>query len=143
MGRAVQRSGHLSELGGDGGDENVGEAAAGVFGGGGGGDLGGKRLLVQPLDDGAEQRFLGLEVVVERLPRQPGGFRGLLDRRAPEAVPAEHQHGSVKNAGARAHLTNFTKEKEMSSRRQVAAASVSLNPHTLSCIAKTREDRRS
>jgi hypothetical protein len=43
---------------------------------------------MQPFDDGAEQRFLGFEMMVERLPRQAGGLRRLLDRRAPEALPA-------------------------------------------------------
>ena len=64
---------------------------------------------MQPFDDGAEQRFLGLEVMVERLPRQAGGLRRLLDRRAPETLPAEHQHRSIENAGTRAHLTILTK----------------------------------
>ncbi len=63
---------------------------------------------MQPFDDGAEQRFLGLEVMVERLPRQAGGLRRLLDRRAPETLPAEHQHRSIENAGTRAHLTILT-----------------------------------
>ena len=79
------------------------------------GDLGGERVLMQPFDDGAEQRFLGLEMMVERLPRQAGGLRGLLDRRAPETVPAEHQHRGIENAVLRAaHLTILTKRNEMS-----------------------------
>ena len=69
---------------------------------------------MQPFDDGAEQRFLGLEVMVERLPRQAGGLRRLLDRRAPETLPAEHQHRSIENAGTRAHLTILTNWNEMS-----------------------------
>src|SRR5688572_12816346 len=114
MGRAIERGGQLPELGADRSDQDVGEAAAFVFGGAGRGNLGGEGLLMQPFDDGAEQRFLGLEMVVERLPRQAGGLRGLLDRRAPETLPAEHQHRSVENSGAWAHLTNFTKWNEMS-----------------------------
>jgi hypothetical protein len=53
-------------------------------------------------------------VMVERLPRQAGGLRRLLDRRAPETLPAEHQHRSIENAGARAHLTILTKLEEVS-----------------------------
>jgi hypothetical protein len=84
MGRAVERSGQLPELGGDRRDQDVGEAAAFVLGGAGCGNLGGQGLLMQPFDHGAEQRFLGLEVMVERLPRQAGGLRRLFDRRAPK-----------------------------------------------------------
>ena len=40
----------------------------------------GERALMQPFDDGAEQRFLGFEMMVQRLPRQPGGLGRLLDR---------------------------------------------------------------
>jgi hypothetical protein len=53
-------------------------------------------------------------MMVERLPRQAGGLRRLLDRRTPETVPAEHQHRGVENSGARAHLTILTKLDEMS-----------------------------
>ena len=63
---------------------------------------------MQLLDDGAEQRFLGFEMVVERLPRQAGGLRRLLDRRPPETVPAEHQHRGIENAGRGPHLTILT-----------------------------------
>ncbi len=69
---------------------------------------------MQPFDDGAEQRFLGFEMMVERLPRQAGRLRRLLDRRAPETVPAEHQHRGIENAVARLHLTILTKWKEVS-----------------------------
>jgi len=34
---------------------------------------------MQPFDHGAEQRLPGFEMVVERLPRQPGGLGRLLD----------------------------------------------------------------
>ena len=81
----------------------------GFLGGAGRRDLGGKRVLMQPFDDGAEQRFLGLEVMVERLPRQAGGLRRLFDRRAPETVPAEHQHRGIEKTRTRAHLTILTK----------------------------------
>src|SRR6187455_3346029 len=69
---------------------------------------------MQPFDHGAEQRFLGFEMMVERLPRQAGGLRRLLDRRAPETLPAEHQHRGIENAGTRAHLTILTKWEEVS-----------------------------
>ena len=91
------------------GDENIGEAAAGLLRGVGRRDLGGERVLMQPFDDGAEQRFLGFEMMVERLPRQAGGLRRLLDRRAPETLPAEHQHRGIENAGARAPFDDFDK----------------------------------
>ena len=94
---------------GDLGDQDIGKAAAGLFRGAGRRDLGSQRILMHPLDHGAEQRFLGLEMVIERLPRQPGGLGRLLDRRAPETVPAEHGHGGVENAVARLHLTILTK----------------------------------
>ena len=109
MGRAVERSGQLPELGGDRGDQNIGKAAALLLGGAGRRDLCGERVLMQPFDDGAEQRFLGLEMMVERLPRQPGRFRRLFDRRTPKPLAAEHQHGGVENAVAGLHLTILTK----------------------------------
>ena len=90
------------------------EVAAGFLGGIGGSDSGGERVLMQPLDHGAEQRFLGLEVMVERLPRQPRGLRRLLDRRPPKAMVAKHGHRGVKNTGPGAHLTILTKMDEMS-----------------------------
>ena len=115
MGRPVERLGQLSKLGADRGDEDIGEAAAGFLRDVGRFDFGGERALVQPLDDGAEQRFLGFEMMIERLPRQAGGHRRLLDRRAPETLPAEYQHRGIENAGAGYHLTILTKSKEMSS----------------------------
>src|SRR5262249_10185553 len=59
-------------------------------------------------------RFLGLEVMIERLPRQACGLRRLLDRGTAKAVPAEHGHRGLQNAGARAHLTNLTLRAEVS-----------------------------
>ena len=109
MGRAIERGGQLPELGADRRHEDVGEAAAFVLGGAGRGDFGGERFLMQPFDDGAEQRFLGFEMMVERLPRQARGLCRLLDRRAPKTLPAEHQHRGIENAGTRAHLTILTK----------------------------------
>ena len=47
-------------------------------------DFGVQRVLVQPLDQRAEQRFPGFEIMIQRLPRQPGSFRRLLDRRPPK-----------------------------------------------------------
>jgi hypothetical protein len=38
-----------------------------------------QRTVMDALDHGAEQRFLGLEVMIERLPRQACGLRGFLD----------------------------------------------------------------
>src|SRR5689334_25330203 len=68
------------------------------------------------LDHGAEQRFLGLEVVIQRLPRQACCLRRLLDRGTAKAVPAEHRHGSFENAVARAqaHLTTLTLRAKVS-----------------------------
>ena len=55
--------------------------------------------------------------MIERLPRQAGFLRGLLDRGAPKAVAAEHAHGGIENAvlwlGLGRHLTNFTNAAEM------------------------------
>jgi len=45
---------------------------------------------------------------------QAGGFRRLFDRRTPKALPAEHQHSGIENAGTRAHLTILTKLEEVS-----------------------------
>ena len=89
--------------------QDVGKAAAGFFRGVRRRDLGGHGILMQPLDHGAEQRFLGFEMVVERLTRQPGGLGRLLDRRAAETVPAEDGHGGIENAVARLHLSILTK----------------------------------
>ena len=121
MRRAVERRDELPEPRGHPGDQNIGKAAAGFFRGVRRRDLGGQRALMQPLDDGAEQRFLGFEMVVERLPRQPGGLGRLLDRRAPETVPAEHGHGGIENAVAWLHLSILTKQKEMSNNEAVWA----------------------
>ena len=69
---------------------------------------------MQPLDHGAKQRLLGLEMMIERLPRQAGGLGRLLDRRTAKAVAAEHQHGGIEDAVAGLHLTILTKYEEMS-----------------------------
>ena len=114
MGRAVERRDELPEPRDDAGDENIGKAAAGLFRSVNSRDLGGQRALMQPFDDGAEQRFLGLEMVVERLPRQARRLGRLLDRRAPETMPAEHGHGGIENAVAGLHLSNLTKVDKMS-----------------------------
>jgi hypothetical protein len=56
-------------------------------------------------------------MVIERLPRQAGFLRGLLDRGAPKAVASEHAHGGIENAVLwlclGRHLTNFTNAAEM------------------------------
>jgi hypothetical protein len=107
--RTVERRNELPHPRGNPGHQDIGQAAAGLLSGSGRCDLGRQRRLMQPFDHGAEQRFLGFEMVVQRLPRQPGGLGRLLDRRAPEAVPAEHGHGGIENAVARLHLSILTK----------------------------------
>ena len=114
MRRTVERFGQLLQLGGDSGDDDVGEAAAGLLCSGSGSRFSGEGVFIQPFDNGAEQRFLGLEVMVERLPRQACGFGCLLDRRTAETLAAEHRHRGVEDTGAGAHLTIFTKPNEMS-----------------------------
>jgi hypothetical protein len=74
---------------------------------------------MQPLDHGTEQRFLGFEMMIQRLPGQAGGLRRLLDRRAPEAVTAEDSHGGIENAVAWLHLSILTKWEEVSNDRFV------------------------
>ena len=69
MGRALQWRDQLGEPRGDFGNQYIGEVAAGLFRGLGGSDFGRERVLVQPFDDGAEQRFLGFEMMIQRLPR--------------------------------------------------------------------------
>jgi len=61
-------------------------------------DFRGEGALIQPLDDGPEQRFLGFEMVVERLSRQARGIGRLLNRRPPKAMAAEHEHRGIENA---------------------------------------------
>ena len=100
---------NCSQPRGNPGDQDIGEAAAGLVRGVRRRDLGGQRTLMQPFDHGAEQRFLGFEMVIERLPRQAGGLGRLLDRRAPETMPAKHGHGGIENAVARLHLSILTK----------------------------------
>ena len=109
MGRAVERLGQLPELGGDRGDDDIGEAAAGFLRGARRGRLGGERVFIQPFDHGAEQRFLGLEMMIERLPRQAGGLGRLLDRRAAETLAAEHGHRGVEDAGRGGSFDDFDK----------------------------------
>ena len=99
MGRAVERGDDLPEPPGELGDQDIGETAAGLLRGVCRRDFRGEGVLVQPLDDGAEQRFLGFEMVIERLPRQAGGLGRLLDRRPPETMAAEHEHRGIENAG--------------------------------------------
>src|ERR1700754_4582651 len=60
------------------------------------------------LDHCAEKRFLGFEMMIERLPRQACGLRRLLDRGTAKTVPAKYRHRGIQNAVARAHLTNLT-----------------------------------
>src|ERR1700680_3957303 len=110
----------MPEPRGDLGHDDFGKAAAGVFRGPRRRDLRGERGFIHPLDYGAEQRFLGFEMMIQRLPRQPRGLRRLFDRRPPKAMVAKHGHRGVKNTGPGAHLTIFTKLDEMS-RREGAA----------------------
>jgi hypothetical protein len=54
-------------------------------------------------------------MMIERLPRQAGLFRGLLDRGASKAVAAEHAQGGIENAVlwlCMGHRTFFTKNAE-------------------------------
>jgi hypothetical protein len=109
MRRTVERIDQLPEPRGDLREENVGEAAAGFLRRVRRRDLGGEPALIQLFDDGSKQRFLGFEVVVERLSRQARRFGGLLDRRAPKAMAEKHAHRGVQNAASGLHLTNLTK----------------------------------
>ena len=84
MRRAVERCDELPEPRGNFGYQDIGETASGLVGGVCRRDFRGERVLMQLFDDGAEQRFLGFEMVVERLSGQAGRLRGLLDRRAPK-----------------------------------------------------------
>src|SRR5947209_7579589 len=106
---AVQRCDQMGEPCGDLSHENVGETAAILLLGVRCRGLGDTCVLVKPLDDGAEQRLLGIEMMIQRLPRQPRGLGRLFDRRATESMPAEHGHRGIDNAVARGHLTNLTK----------------------------------
>src|SRR5205814_10258008 len=116
----VERSNQIPKSRIDLRDQDVGETGLGHLGGIRRRDLCGERGLIKQFDDGAEQRFLGLEMVIERLPRQPRGLGHLLDRRAAETVPAEHAQRRVENAVLRLrltlglHLTNLTNRDEMS-----------------------------
>ena len=94
------------------------------------------------LDHGAEQRFLGFEMMVQRLPRQPGGFGRLLDRGTPETVPAEDGHGGIENAVARLHLSILTKQKEVSNNEAVwADAAVGSAAHACQITSAAALDR--
>lgn len=75
--------------------KNLGEAAAAPFLLQAGGGLRRIGVRVQGLDDGAEQRFLAAEMMIERLPGQTGflsdGFHG----RPPVAELSEDGHRRV------------------------------------------------
>src|SRR5229473_2239621 len=122
MRRAVERRDELPEPRCNLGYQDIGETASGLVGGVCRRDFRGEGVLVQLFDDGAEQRFPGFEMVVERLSGQAGRLRGLLDRRAPKTMAAEHGHRGVENAGTRPHLTIFTKEDETSNHNAVENA---------------------
>ncbi|GCC43761.1 hypothetical protein chiPu_0027761 [Chiloscyllium punctatum] len=62
-------------------------------------------------------------MMIERLPRQAGRLGDLLDRGAAKAVPAEHQHGGIEDAGLRSHLTNLTNIGDLSNRDLVKRSS--------------------
>ena len=75
--------------------QDVGEAAAALFLLQAGGSLRRVRVRVQGLDDGAEQRFLAAEMMVERLPGQAGFLGDGFHRRPPVAELSEDGHGRV------------------------------------------------
>ena len=69
--------------------------------------------------------------MIERLPREPGRFRHLLDRGATEAIATEHEERRIEDAVVRfclrpltLHLTNLTNEDEMSNHGFVARKAV-------------------
>ena len=119
MRRAVEGADHCPHPRRHTGNENVGEAEAGLLRIIDRSLLGGNRGLVHAGDDRAEQRFLGFEMMIERLPRQAGGFGHLLDRGAAKAVPAKHQHGRIEDARFRSHLSILTKYGKLSNRELV------------------------
>ena len=114
MRRALERGDELRQPCRQPRDQDIGEPESGFLRRGDRRGFRRERALMHMLDHGAEQRFLGFEVMIQRLPRQACGFRGLLDRRTPKAVPAEHQHGGIEDAVAGPHLTILTKLEEMS-----------------------------
>jgi len=85
VGRAVERSDHLPEPPGKLGYQDVGKTSTGLLRGVCRRDFRGEGALIQPLDDGPEQRFLGFEMVVERLSRQAAASAAcsIDDRRKP------------------------------------------------------------
>ena len=89
-------------------DQNVGEPAAGLFLPQTGGPLGLERAFVNGLDDGAKQRLLRREVMVERLPGKPGLLRDELHRGEPISVLAEDLGGGFEDAFAGPHFTILT-----------------------------------
>ncbi len=137
MRRAVQRSDHGRHPRTHASGQDIAEIAAGRLRLGDGCVLGRDRALMQPLDYGAEQRFLGFEMMIERLPRQAGRFGNLLDRGAAKAVPAEHQHGGIENAVLRSHLTILTNMEDLSNRDLVKRPAVSTET-CVKCITDGR-----
>ena len=89
-------------------DQNVGEPLAGLFLLQAGGPLGLECAFVDGLDDGAKQRLLRGEVMVERLPGEPGLLRDELHRGEPVSVLAEDLGGGIEDAFAGRHLTILT-----------------------------------
>lgn len=118
MRRTFERCEQRAEPGADFGNKDIGKARAGRFRGLGCRGFRRQRLFIETLNPGPEQRLLGREVMIERLPRQPRLVRRLLDRRAAKAIAAEHAHGSVQNAVlgrlSGLHLSNLTNEAELS-----------------------------
>ena len=67
-----------------------------------------ERAFVHRFDDGAKQRLLRIEVVVERLPGQPAFLGDELHRGEPVAILGEYPGGGIEDAFARRHLSILT-----------------------------------
>ena len=88
--------------------ENVGEPLAGLFLLQARGSLSLECAFVNGLDDSAEQRFLGGEMMIERLPGEAGLLRDQLHRGEAITVLAEHFRCGIDDAFTGRHLTSLT-----------------------------------
>src|SRR5689334_12048029 len=125
MRRALELGEQNSESRGDLGDHDIRKLAACRFRRSRRLDLGREGALIEPRDGAAKQRFLGREVMIERLPRHAGLLGGLLDRGAPKSVAAKYPHGGVENAMlgifSGLHLSNLTYDAETSNHALMTA----------------------
>ena len=96
--------------------ENVGEPLAGLFLLQARGSLSLECAFVNGLDDSAEQRFLGGEMMIKRLPGEAGLLRDQLHRGEAITVLAEHFRCGIDDAFTGRHLTSLTYIAEMSNR---------------------------